>query len=168
MQIVVRADDVRMVDFGEVVIVGGNPEQRRNRYAKCFLDDGGHFDGGQRLVNRKQRTAEQACLLSGRYEEAITCGNALQLCARGIGRSTNGGLHRAQRRMVELCAYRSRHPPNRIRVPWRALEERRESRCCIVVVADQIGTRDAVDAQLHVELLGSNRRQRCAHRRALW
>jgi hypothetical protein len=56
--------DVAMVDFGEVVILGGQPEDRHGADA-VVAQLAGESGGGQGLVDRVDGSAEQADLLAG-------------------------------------------------------------------------------------------------------
>jgi hypothetical protein len=60
-----------MVGLGDIVVLGGQPEQGNDRAAQGVLQAGGQADGSQRLVKSEQRAAEEARLLSRKHGEAL-------------------------------------------------------------------------------------------------
>ena len=81
----VRSGDGNVVHFGQIVVVGGEPENRDGVDSSrgCLF---GEFDRGQRLVDGEHRSAEKADLLPGHdcgraFAQAIEIGQRLR---RGV------------------------------------------------------------------------------------
>ena len=72
----------RVVRFGEVVVVAGDPEHRNDRHAALLLEPAGQRDRGEGLVDRVERAREQTGLLARGDAQDLARGEAVAARSR--------------------------------------------------------------------------------------
>src|SRR5690349_3242563 len=83
LELAITGDELRFRDFGEIVILGGDPE---NRYCLCssLLQAAGEFYGGECFVDCVEWAGKQTRLLAGNNGDAIRLAQQVDILQRRL------------------------------------------------------------------------------------
>src|SRR5690606_41388948 len=117
--------------------LGRDPEQWQHRPVELLLQSPRERHGGERLVDRVERAAEQARLLAGRDEQRAAADRLLEASCGGRGCRPDRRRHGAPPLRAETAVHLLRLAAVRLQIPWRSREERREPGAVVQVILDE-------------------------------